>query len=112
MESILLSIKKYVGGGAEHDHFDGDLIMHINSVFADLWQMGVGPSECFMIEDDLSTWEDFLQGSTKFNAVKSYMELRVKLLFDPPTNSAVLEAMKRECDKWEWRLTAAAETKF
>lgn len=112
MDSILNYLKKYVGGGVEHDHFEVELITHINSVFADLWQMGVGPSEVFMIEDDIPTWEDFLQGSTKFNAVKTYMELRVKIVFDPPTSSAVMEAMKREIDKWEWRLTAAAETKF
>lgn len=112
MESILTSIKKFLGIEADYEHFDADIIMHINSVFADLWQMGVGPSEVFMIEDELSTWEDFLQGAGKFNAVKSYMELRVKILFDPPDRASVMEAAKREIDKWEWRLTVAAETKF
>lgn len=112
MESILTSIKKFLGIDAEYEHFDPDIIMHINSVFMDLWQLGVGPYEGFTIEDDTSTWEDFLQGSDKFNAVKSYMELRVKLLFDPPSSSAVIEAYKREIDKWEWRLNVAAETNF
>lgn len=111
MDSILTTIKQHVGVVAEYEHFDAEIIDHINSVFADLWQMGVGPSEVFMIEDDIPTWEDFLKGSDKLNAVKSYMKLRVKLLFDPPTSPAVMESMKREIDKWEWRLTVAAETK-
>lgn len=112
MESILTSIKKFVGIDAEYEHFDPDIIMHINSVFADLWQLGVGPYKGFMIEDNTTSWEDFLQGSDELQSVKSYMELRVKLLFDPPSSAAVLEAMQRQIDKWEWRLNVAAETKF
>lgn len=112
MESILKSIKKFLGIDAEYEHFDADIIMHTNSVFADLWQMGVGPYEGFEIEDDITTWSDFLEGSTKFNSVKSYIELRVKILFDPPTSPTVMEAMRREIDRWEWRLNVASETKF
>lgn len=111
MESILTSIKKMLGISEEYEHFDPDIVMHINSVFMDLTQLGVGPSEGFAIEDDTSTWTDFLPDNNKFEAVKSYMHLRVKILFDPPTSSAVMEAMKREIDKWEWRLNVAAETK-
>ena len=110
MESILTSIKKFLGIDAEYEHFDTDIIMHINSVFADLWQLGIGPHEGFEIEDDTTSWEDFLEGSKKFNSVKSYMEIRVKLLFDPPTSAAAMEALQRQADKWEWRLNAAAET--
>lgn len=110
MESILTSIKKFLGLTAEYEHFDPDIIMHINSVLADLWDIGVGPYEGFSIEDDTTTWEDFLQGSKKFNAVKSYMELRVKLLFDPPSSSAAMESMQRQIDKWEWKLNVAAES--
>ena len=111
MESILTSIKQHVGIVPEDEHFDAEIVDHINSVFADLWQMGVGPAEVFSIEDDIPTWEYFLKGSDKLISVKSYMKLRVKLLFDPPTSPTVVEAMKREIDKWEWRLTVAAETK-
>lgn len=110
MESILKSIKKFLGVSIEDDHFDPEIIMHINSVFMDLWQLGVGPYEGFEIEDDVTTWQEFLEGSAKFNAVKSYIELRVKLLFDPPSSSAVIEAYKKEIDKWEWRLNVAAES--
>lgn len=112
MESILVSIKKHCGIDAEYVHFDQDIIEHINSVIADLWQLGVGPHEGFEIEDDSTTWQDFLRGSNKYNAVKSYMELRVKMLFDPPSSSAVIESMQRQIDKWEWRLNVAAETDF
>lgn len=113
MESILLSVKSYIGGAVtETEYFDDQIIDHINSVFADLWQLGIGPREDFMIEDDIPTWDDFLRGSTKLNAVKTYVELRVKLLFDPPTIASVLESMQRQVDKWEWRLTVAAESKY
>lgn len=112
MESILTTIKKMLGPSAEYEHFDPDIIFHINSVLADLTQLGVGPSEGFRIEDDTSTWVDFLQDSvaTKFEAVKSYMYLRVKLLFDPPASATVVQAMKEDILKWEWRLNVAAET--
>lgn len=111
MESILTSIKKMLGISEEYEHFDPDIIMHINSVFMDLTQLGVGPSEGFAIEDDTSTWADFLGDTAKFEAVKSYIYSRVRILFDPPTSPVVLEAMKRDIDKWEWRLNVAAETK-
>ena len=70
MESILTSIKKMLGIPEEYDHFDPDLIMHINSVLSILTQIGVGPSEGFRIEDDLATWEDFLDDDTDYEAVK------------------------------------------
>lgn len=110
MESILTSIKSFVGVTGEYGHFDPQLIMHINSVFMDLNQMGVGPDEYFTIEDETSVWTDFLPAGINLEAVKSYMGIRVRLLFDPPQNSSVLNAMKAEADKWEWRLNVAAET--
>lgn len=109
MESILASIKKLLG--IEYDHFDADIIMHINSVFMILHQLGVGPSEIFRIEDDLATWNDFLDDDPNFEAVKSYMHMKVKLLFDPPPQSAVLESMNRMINEFEWRLNAIAEAK-
>ena len=111
MERILTSIKKLIGIDAQYQHFDSDIIMHINSVFSDLHRLGVGPSEAFRIEDDTSTWSDFLSDSTKFEIVKSYIYLRVRLLFDPPASSVVVESMNRQIDKWEWMLVADTETK-
>lgn len=112
MESILITIKQMLGVGADYEHFDPEIIAHINSVLADLTQMGVGPSEGFLIEDETSVWSDFIgDNTTKFEAVKSYIFLRVKLVFDPPTNSATIAAYQRDIDRWEWRLNVAAETK-
>lgn len=110
MESILNSIKKLLGLGSDDNHFDPDIIMHINTVFADLTQLGVGPEEGFSIEDDLSSWSDFLSDMSKFESIKSYMYLRVKLLFDPPLNASVLTSCKEQIEKLEWRLNVAAES--
>lgn len=110
MESILTSIKKLLGIVEEYDHFDADIIMHINSVFMILTQLGVGPPEGFMIEDETATWDDFLQGKHNVEAVKSYMNLKVRLLFDPPLSSAVIEAMNNMIKEYEWRLNVAAES--
>lgn len=110
MESILTSIKKLLGIAEEYTHFDSDLVMHINSVFMILTQMGVGPAEGFSICDDLTVWEDFTQGATNIEAVKSYMHHKVKLLFDPPTNSAVLTSTEKIITELEWRLNVMVET--
>lgn len=109
MESILTSIKKLLGITEEYEHFDADLIMHINSVFLVLTQLGVGPKEGFIIEDDSSLWTDFIEDSLQLQAVKSYMFLKVKLLFDPPLSSAVLESTNRMIAEFEWRLNIAVE---
>ena len=109
MDSILTSIKKLLGIAEEYEHFDADLIMHINSVFMILTQLGVGPLEGFAIEDSSACWYDFIEDETKLQAVKSYMHLKVKLLFDPPTG-AVMEATKNLVNEFEWRLNVAVET--
>lgn len=109
MESILTSIKKLLGITEEYEHFDADLIMHINSVFMILTQLGVGPPEGFVIEDELATWDDFIPRGQNIEMVKSYMHLRVKLLFDPPLQSAVMESMNRMIKEFEWRLNIAVD---
>ena len=109
MESILTSIKKLLGIDEEYTQFDSDIIMHINSVFLNLTQLGVGPSEGFQIEDDSDTWEDFIGDSNQLQAVKSYAYLKVKLLFDPPLSSSVIESMNRMVTELEWRLNVAVE---
>lgn len=112
MESILTSIKKLLGIAEDDDYFNQDIIMHINSVFSILTDLGVGPSEGFRIEDDVPTWNDFVGDSINYESVKSYMYLRVKLLFDSSTlSSAVIEAMNRMIHEFEWRLNVNAETK-
>ena len=112
MESILTSIKKLLGIAEEYDHFDSDLILHINSVFCTLTQLGVGPSEGFLITDKYDIWSDFIpEDSKKIEAVKSYMYLKVKMLFDPPLSSALIESTNRMINELEWRLNVAAENK-
>lgn len=110
MESILASIKKLLGISEEYTMFDSDLIMHINSVFMILTQLGIGPSEGFNIEDDSATWDEFVSDDLKLDLIKSYMHLKVKLLFDPPLNSAVIESMNRMTNEFEWRLNVAADS--
>lgn len=113
MESILTSIKKLLGIEAEYEHFDPDIIMHINSVFMDLTQLGLGPPEGFWIEDETSVWTDFIPDIGRAEAVKSYMYMRVKLLFDYQSlGSATIESLNRQIEKAEWRLNIAAESEF
>ena len=101
MESILTSIKKLLGITEEYDQFDPDIIMHINSVFMILTQLGVGPAEGFSIEDDTAVWTDFIQDVKKLESVKTYIYLKVKLVFDPPLSSAVIESMNRLINELE-----------
>lgn len=111
MESILTSIKKMLGVAEDYKQFDTDFIMHINSVFADLAQMGVGPSRGFAIEDDTAIWDDYITDSLLLQSVKSYMKLRVQLLFDPNSvGSSTLASYERQIAQWEWRLNIAAES--
>lgn len=111
MDSILTSIKKMVGITAEDTQFDVDIVTHINSVFADLTQMGVGPSKGFSIWDDSAIWDDFISDSLLLQSVKSYMYLRVKILFDSASmGSATLASYERQIAQWEWRLNVAAES--
>ena len=109
MESILTSIKKLLGIAEEYDDFDPDIIMHINSVFMILNQLGVGPSTGFSIEDETSTWTDFTENISQIEAVKSYIAMKVRLMFDPPTNSAHINAINSSIAELESRLNMAVE---
>lgn len=109
MDSILVSIKKLLGIAADYTHFDPDIIMHINSAFSVLTQLGVGPPDGFRIDDDVKTWNDFISDTIRLDAVKSYVYLKVSLMFDPPTSSAILSARERQISELEWRLNVAAE---
>ena len=110
MDSILASVKKMLGITEDYEHFDADLIMHINSVFMILTQLGVGPSKGFSIEDKSAVCGDFISTGSNLEAVKSYVYLKVKLLFDPPLSSAVMESMNRMISELEWRLNSEAES--
>ena len=113
MDSILTSIKKLLGIDESYTQFDTDLIMHINSVFMILSQLGIGPSTPFLIQDKYSTWDEFIEEGDpqyeKMELVKSYMYLKVKLLFDPPLSSSVVESIKNQINELEWRLNIAVD---
>lgn len=109
MDSILTSIKKLLGIAEEYTQFDDDIIMHINTVFLNLAQLGVGPSAGFSIEDDSAVWEDFIEDNAQLNAVKTYVYLKVKLVFDPPLSSSVIESMNNMISELEWRLNVAVD---
>lgn len=105
MDSILTSIKKMLGIAEDYAEFDYDIIMHINSVFMTLNQIGIGPEEGFSISSDEERWTDFIGSAKNVEAVKSYVYLKVRMLFDPPTVSHVLESMNRQATEIEWRLS-------
>ena len=110
MESILTSIKKLLGIAEEYTHFDPDIIMHINTVFMVLNQLGVGPEKCFVIEDDTSTWEDFLgRNNQGIEAVKTYVYLKVRVVFDPPANGTVMKSIESAINEYEFRLNVLCD---
>lgn len=108
-ESILNSIKKLIGLPEDYDHFDVDIMIHINSVLATLNQLGVGPEGGFSITGASETWADFLQDEKVLDSVKSYVYLKVRLTFDPPFSPAVIESFKEMTAEYEWRLMVAVE---
>lgn len=109
MDSILNSVKKKLGIQEDYTHFDEDIIMDINSVFMILNQLGVGPDEPFTIEDEYDTWDDFID-DIRIEAVKSYMYMRVRLMFDPPTTGFLVESLNKQIAELEWRMNVQAET--
>lgn len=109
MDSILRSVKKMLGVADGDNYFDEELIMYINSVFATLTQLGVGPARGFSIEDESYVWTDFVSDMTVVELTKSYMKLKVRLLFDPPTSSSVMDSINRMISEYEWRLNVQAD---
>lgn len=109
-DSILDSTKKILGMDASYTAFDLDITTHINSVFTTLHDLGIGPVEGFMIEDKEATWDQFTGGASLLNSVKSYMFLRVKLLFDPPQNApSYMNSLEKQVQELEWRLSTRRE---
>lgn len=107
--SILTTIKLLLGIEESCKDFDAELIPLINTQFMFLRQIGVGPMEGFSIEDATLNWSDFINEIQNYEAVKTYIHLRVKLVFDPPSSSAVIDAYKEVIAECEWRLRDAAE---
>jgi len=110
-QSILTSVKKVIGMDEDYTAFDEDIIMHINSVFSKLFQLGVGPKDyAFQIEDATETWADFLAGKQNINMVKTFVCMSVRLILDPPQTSYGIEAIRTEIKEMEWRLNVADDS--
>ena len=108
-DSILMTIRKLVCGDPYADHFDTDLLVHINACFSILNQLGVGPENGFVVTDDTQSWSSYIADNYILNMVKTYVTLKVRVIFDPPLTSSVLEAMNKEISQLEWRLNVAVD---
>lgn len=108
-ESILLSIKKLLGPSGDYDHFDPDIIIHINTYLMALTQMGVGPAKGFRITGDTETWSEFLPDEDNLEAVKTYVYAKVKLIFDPPLSSSVVQSLEKVAAECEWRISVTVD---
>ena len=108
-KSILNTIKKLLGIASDYKNFDTDIIININTVFMTLHQLGVGPKEGFHIESDKEVWDDYISDENNLDAVRTYVYLKVKLLFDPPLSSTVMESFRQQIQEYEWRLNVQTE---
>ena len=108
-DSILMTIRKLVCGDPYVDHFDTDLLVHINACFSILNQLGVGPENGFVVTDETQSWSSYIADNHILNMVKTYITLKVRVIFDPPLTSSVLEAMNKEISQLEWRLNVAVD---
>ena len=108
-ESILKSTKKILGLDEGYTAFDLDVITHINAAFSILNQLGVGPVEGFMISDEVTVWGDYDVPDNQLHLVKTYVFLKVRLLFDPPATSYLIEATTNQIKEYEWRLNSFRE---
>lgn len=104
MDSILTTMKKMLGITEEYTHFDTDLIIHINSMISVLTQMGVGDPAGFRIKDVNTMWSDWIDERIDLESIKTYLYLRVKLLFDPPANSTVINAYNEMLKELTYRI--------
>ena len=103
-ESILKTIKQLIGCPDDFEQFDLDLTIHINSAFAALTQLGVGPKEGYRITGPDNVWSEFEEDTQKSSLIKDYVYIKTRLLFDPPTSSALMDSLKEQLNEMEWRL--------
>lgn len=109
MDSILLSIKRLLGVSEDCEHFDDEIIIHINSVLVILNQLGVGPPGGFIVTDTRQTWSMFVPNRTDIEFIKTYVFMKAKLIFDPPQSSSAIESMNRVISELEWRINVAVD---
>lgn len=107
--SILTSTKKMLGLGVDYTPFDLDILTHINSVFSTLDQLGVGPVGGLSIEDNRAEWSELDAPLAQINSIRSYVFLKVQMLFDPPATSFLIQAREKQIAEFEWRIREARE---
>lgn len=105
-QSILKSTKKILGLGAEYTPFDQDVLTHINAAFGTLHQLDIGPSAGVFIEDEEPEWDSLGLPVIQLNLVRAYVFLKVRLLFDPPGTSFLIQLAQDQVKEYEWRLLA------
>lgn len=110
MDSILTSIKKMLGIEEEYTHFDDDIMIHVNSALMVLNQLGIGPDGGFDIADKTSLWSDYIGTDTNLQGIKTYIFLKVRLIFDPPSSAFLVEIFERHIKELEWRLMVQKES--
>ena len=108
-DSIFESVKKVVGLLGDDDSFDEDLLLHINSVVSTLRQLGLSIPADFYVRDDVQTWQDLLGEFRDLDLVKSYMTMKVRLMFDPPASSFALASIEKMCAEAEWRINCLVD---
>ena len=109
VDSILTSIKKMLGIVEEYEQFDQDIVIHINTVLTILSQLGVGPTNGFSIKDKTATWQDFVGDNPALESIKSYIYLKVRLIFDPPLSSVVTSSIEKMISELEWRILVTVD---
>ena len=107
--SIFNSVKKVVGLLGDDGSFDEDILLHINSVVSTLRQLGLSIPADFYVEDDVQTWRDLLGEFRDLDLVKSYMAMKVRLMFDPPVSSFGLKSMEEMTKEYEWRINVLTD---
>lgn len=103
-QSILKSVKKILGIDPADTAFDLEILTHLNSAFSTLHQLGIGPVDGFQVEDDEALWVDFMGADPRLNQVRTYVCLKTRVLFDPPTTSFLIGAIDKQIEELEWRL--------
>lgn len=109
MESVLESIKKLLGVSTDDTYFDAEIMMHINSVFTILMQLGVGPKDGYFITTPMDKWDDYIGERKDLELIKSYIYNKVRLMYDPPQNSFLVKTIEEQCKEFEWRLNAQTD---
>lgn len=112
-DSILLSVKKYLGISAEYEVFDQDILMAINGAMMSLQQIGIGPTTGYTVEDETQTWSEFMssQPNVFLQGVRAFVYTKTRLLFDPPATSFGIDALEKQLREYEWRLNVQVDPK-